>query len=91
MSGYEDVHKLFRGLDADSAEFQQYSALIKKAVIDSNVVAQGKALEAVFCFVDNAAVAPKIAAELIDGIVEKCLNSTKTTTKVRAPSLPSRC
>jgi hypothetical protein len=82
VSGYEDSLKLFRGLDSDSAEFNQYTPLIKKMVIDSNVVAQGKALDAVLCYVETAAAAPKIAAEVMDGIVEKCLNSTKTTTKV---------
>ncbi len=82
VSGYEDAHKLFRGLDSDAAEFSGYAGLLKKVVIDSNVVAQGKGLEMVLCYLENANGANKVAPELLDGLVEKCINSTKTTTKV---------
>ena len=58
--GYEEATKLFRRIDDEkSSEYSKYAGLVKKFVIDSNALAQEKALEAILAFVENAAVAGK--------------------------------
>ena len=60
MAGYEECVKLFTTLDDEkSPEFSKYLGLVKKFVIDSNAVAQEKALDAVLAYVENAHVAGK--------------------------------
>lgn len=54
---------------------------IKKFVVDSNAVAQEKGLEAALAFVENATVAGKIVAEVMNGIVSKCIAAPKAKTK----------
>lgn len=82
VAGYEEAKKLFISLDDEkSPEFAKYQGLIKKLVVDSNAVAQEKALEAVLAYVENAHVAGRICAEVISGIVTKCLNASKAKTK----------
>ncbi|KAH3877159.1 hypothetical protein DPMN_001016, partial [Dreissena polymorpha] len=82
LAGYEESLKLFQTIDDDkSPEFSKFAPLIRKYVVDSNAVAQEKALEAVIAFVENAAVAAKIAHEVITGVVQKCLSSPKTKTR----------
>ncbi|XP_060608176.1 cytoskeleton-associated protein 5-A-like, partial [Ruditapes philippinarum] len=80
-TGYEEAVKLFRTLDEKSPEFSKFAPLIKKFVTDSNAVAQEKALDAVIAFVENAAVAPKIAHEVVSSVVAKCLSASKQKTK----------
>ena len=88
VSGYEDAAKMFRMLDSpDAAEYKEYGNLIKKFVTDGNVVAQGKGVEAALEFVNNAAVAPKYAADIVDGIVDKCLNASKTSIKDKSEEI----
>ncbi|XP_029636093.1 cytoskeleton-associated protein 5 isoform X2 [Octopus sinensis] len=82
VSGYEEATKLFNSLTDDkNPEFSKYQGLIKKFVVDSNVVAQEKGLEAVLAYVENAQVATRVCAEVIGGIVAKCFNVNKTKTK----------
>ncbi|KAL4225289.1 Cytoskeleton associated protein 5 [Mactra antiquata] len=82
LAGYEEAIKLFKTQgDEKSPEFLKFAPLIKKFVTDSNAVAQEKGLEAVIAFVENAAVAPKIAHEVISGVVTKCLSASKQKTK----------
>lgn len=58
--GYEEATKHFRRIDDEkSSEYSKYTGLVKKFVIDSNALAQEKALEATLAFVENAAVAGK--------------------------------
>lgn len=58
--GYEEATKHFRRIDDEkSSEYSKYAGLVKKFVIDSNALAQEKALEATLAFVKNAAVAGK--------------------------------
>ena len=58
--GYEEATKHFRRIDDEkSSEYSKYAGLVKKFVIDSNALAQEKALEAALAFVENAAVAGK--------------------------------
>jgi len=59
FAGYEECIKLFRTLDDKSPEFSKFAPLVRKFVVDSNAVAQEKALEAVIIFVETAAVATK--------------------------------
>ena len=60
MAGYEEATKLFgRQGDERSPEFPKYLGLVKKMVIDSNAIAQEKALDAVLAYVENAHVAGK--------------------------------
>ena len=58
--GFEELTKLFKRIDDEkSPQFGPYIGLMKKFVIDSNVFAQEKALEATLAFVEFAAAAPK--------------------------------
>lgn len=82
VAGYEEATKLFNSQDDEkSPEFAKFQGLIKKFVVDSNAVAQEKALEAVLAYVENAHVASRICSEVISGIVTKCLNASKARTK----------
>ena len=58
--GYEEATKLFRRIDDEaSPEYSKYTALVKKFVVDSNQIAQEKAVEATLAFVECAAAASK--------------------------------
>lgn len=60
VAGYEEATKLFNSQDDEkSPEFAKFQGLIKKFVVDSNAVAQEKALEAVLAYVENAHVASR--------------------------------
>ena len=63
--------------DEKSPEFQKYVGLVRKFVVESNAISHEKAMEATLVYVENAAMAGKIAAELVSGIVTKCLNSPR--------------
>lgn len=55
VTGYEELIKLFNlQTDEKSPEFSKYLGLVKKFVVDSNVVAQEKGLEATLIFVENS-------------------------------------
>lgn len=82
MHGYEECVKTFQCIDDEkSPEWNKYMGFIKKFVVDSNAVAQEKGLEATLAFVENAAVAGKIVAEVMNGIVSKCIAAPKAKTK----------
>lgn len=82
LAGYEEVTKTFQQqADPKAAEFQRYAGLIKKFVTDSNAVAQEKALDAALAFVENAGVAPRICADVVNGVIAKCLGAPKQKTK----------
>jgi cytoskeleton-associated protein 5 len=80
VQGYEEVHKLFRQQDSEkSPEFSKFVGLVKGFVTDSNAVAQDKGLDVAIEFVENAAIANKICADVIAGVVTKCLNARPKT------------
>lgn len=82
LSGYEEVTKTFnQQTDPKSVEFQRYAGLMKKFVTDTNAVAQEKALDAVLAFVENAGVAPRICADVISGVIAKCLGAPRQKTR----------
>ncbi|CAG0924320.1 unnamed protein product, partial [Notodromas monacha] len=82
LNGYEAATKLFNQIDDEkSPQWNVYSSLIKKFVVDSNAVAQEKGLEAVLTFVENAKIASKNPSEVIAGVVAKCLGAPKAKTK----------
>ncbi|KAL6427051.1 hypothetical protein ACFW04_009317 [Cataglyphis niger] len=82
LHGYEECVKTFQCIDDEkSPEWNKYMGFIKKFVVDSNAAAQEKGLEATLAFVENAAVAGKIVAEVMNGIVSKCIAAPKTKTK----------
>lgn len=57
MHGYEEAAKVFRQIDDEkSPEFNKFIGLVQKFVVDSNVVAQEKGLEAALAFIENCAV-----------------------------------
>lgn len=58
--GYEEVTKLFKRIDDEnSPEYSKYTGLVRKFPVESNAVAQEKALEATLAFTELAAVAGK--------------------------------
>ncbi|KAK6191581.1 hypothetical protein SNE40_003232 [Patella caerulea] len=84
LAGYEEATKLFQRLEEKSPEFNKFNGLIRKFVIDSNAVAQEKALDAVIVYVQTAHVAGRSCADVVSGIVTKCLNASKQKTKDKA-------
>ena len=60
VEGYEECIKLFSLCDdPKNPIYLNYLGLVKKFVVDSNQVAQDKALEAVLAFVENVPAASK--------------------------------
>ena len=58
--GYEEVTKLFKKIDDEnSPEYGKYVGLVRKFPVESNAVAQEKALEATLAFTEYAAAAGK--------------------------------
>lgn len=57
MAGYEESVKLFNKLDEKSPEFNKFLGVLKKICVDTNAIAQEKALDAVLAFVNNAHIA----------------------------------
>ncbi|XP_063697103.1 protein mini spindles isoform X2 [Culicoides brevitarsis] len=82
VDGYEEAAKLFRTIDDEKApEWNKYLGLVKKFVVDTNVMAQEKGLEATLIFVENCGNAGKTVGEVISGIILKCMGSPKAKTK----------
>uniref|UniRef100_A0A1B0CAC3 Putative microtubule-associated protein n=1 Tax=Lutzomyia longipalpis TaxID=7200 RepID=A0A1B0CAC3_LUTLO len=82
VSGYEDATKLFREFDDEkSPEWNKFVGLVKKFVVDSNVMAQEKGLEATLAFVENCGFAGRTVGEVMSGIVSKCIGAPKAKTK----------
>ncbi|XP_065911273.1 cytoskeleton-associated protein 5-like isoform X2 [Dysidea avara] len=78
--GYEEAIKLFKRLDGEnSPEYSKYVGLLKKFVTESNAIAQEKAVETTLVFVEHAACAAKVCADVVTGIVTKCLNARAKT------------
>ena len=58
LLGYEEAAKLFRRIDDEkSSEYQKYLGMMKKFVVETNAMAQEKALDAVLAFVESASIA----------------------------------
>jgi len=58
--GYEEATKLFRRIDDEnSSEYGKYLGLVRKFPVESNAMAQEKALEATLAFTECASVAGK--------------------------------
>ncbi|XP_036150006.1 protein mini spindles [Monomorium pharaonis] len=82
LHGYEECVKTFQCIDDEkSPEWNKYIGFIKKFVVDSNAAAQEKGLEATLAFVENSAAAGKIVADVMNGIVSKCIAAPKAKTK----------
>ncbi len=81
QSGYDDAVKLFNQWDGDEAGWKKYNGIVKKFVTDTNAIAQEKGLEAALAYIENCDAAPKCAADVADGLVNKCLGAPKTKTK----------
>ena len=81
MNGYEEATKQFRTWDEDDPRWKSYLGLAKKMVTDTNAVAQEKGLECCLAFAENCKAATKTAAEVVDGLVAKCVAAPKTKTK----------
>ncbi|XP_045035689.1 cytoskeleton-associated protein 5 [Daphnia magna] len=81
VHGYEAALKLFGQWEEKSPEWNKFTFLMKKIVIDSNAVAQEKGLETVLCFVENSAQASKTVGDVMSGLIAKCLGAPKARTK----------
>eukprot|EP00095_Tigriopus_kingsejongensis_P001503 maker-scaffold1086_size63525-snap-gene-0.14 protein:Tk01503 transcript:maker-scaffold1086_size63525-snap-gene-0.14-mRNA-1 annotation:"microtubule associated protein" len=81
MSGYEECVKTFQQWDNDDPNWKKFAPIIKKFVIDSNVIAQEKGLQATLVFVQNSDLAPRQADSIVDGLVTKCIGAPKAKTK----------
>lgn len=56
---------MFGQLDEKAPEWNKFSGIVKKFVIDSNAVAQEKGLEATLVFVENSATAGRFVEIII--------------------------
>lgn len=82
LDGYEEVIKIFRGIDDEkSPEWNKYLGLMKKFVIDSHAMAQERGLEATLIFVENAGNAGKTVGDVMSGLVNKCFSAPKAKIK----------
>lgn len=61
VSGYEGAIQLFRQLDKGDPEWNKFTSIVKKFVVDNNAVAQEKGLEATLIFVENSVTAERFA------------------------------
>lgn len=82
LDGYEELIKIFRGIDDEKApEWNKYVGLVKKFVIDSHAMAQERGLEATLIFVENAGNAGKTVSDVVSGLVTKCFSAPKAKVK----------
>lgn len=82
LDGYEEVIKIFRGIDDEKApEWNKYLGLVKKFVIDSHAMAQERGLEATLIYVENSANAGKTVNDVMSGLVTKCFSTPKAKIK----------
>ncbi|XP_008189868.1 protein mini spindles isoform X2 [Acyrthosiphon pisum] len=81
ISGYEEAIKLFGQLDEKAPEWNKFTGIVKKFVIDSNAVAQEKGLEATLVFVENSATAGRTVGDVMTGLITKCYGAPKAKTK----------
>lgn len=82
LHGYEEAIKIFREIDDEkSPEWNRFAFLIKKFVVDAHAMAQERGLEATLIFVENSAAAGKVVADVMSGIVQKCIAAQKTKTR----------
>ncbi|KAI2800151.1 hypothetical protein BLOT_014064, partial [Blomia tropicalis] len=89
VSGYEELAQLFPTFE--DKEFNKYSPLVKKFVIDSNAAALEKGLAAILPFVDYCPNAGKYVESIVAGLVTKCLNSSRAKTKELAQEIVLMC
>ncbi|XP_067937770.1 cytoskeleton-associated protein 5-like isoform X2 [Watersipora subatra] len=87
VAGYEEALKLFLSLDEKSPEFTKYLGVLKKICVDTNAIAQEKALDTVLAFVENAHVAGRSCGEVMTALVTKCLNASRAKTKEKAKEI----
>ncbi|KAJ3412335.1 Microtubule-associated protein, microtubule dynamics during spindle orientation [Chytridiales sp. JEL 0842] len=84
QGAYEELTKLFKTLplDADN-EYKKWQDYLKKMVTDANLVAQEAGVGAVLAYAENAPSGAKTRNVIAPMVVEKCLGSTRTGTKLK--------
>ncbi|PVU87154.1 hypothetical protein BB559_006193 [Furculomyces boomerangus] len=89
VQAYTEAEKIFATLDPDteSSTFDTYEPLLKKIVIDSNVAAQESGIGAVIKWVDNSPNPTRSRDDVVGGVVEKCLGSTRASIKSKGLEL----
>ena len=85
--GYEEAAKVFITWDEEDPKWAAYLGLARRMVTDSNAVAQEKGLECCLVLAEYCEAAPRIAAEVVEGLVTKCVAAPKTRTKELATKL----
>ncbi|XP_050528781.1 protein mini spindles-like isoform X2 [Daktulosphaira vitifoliae] len=81
ISGYEEAIKVFGQLDEKSLEWNKFTGIIRKIVVDSNAVAQEKGLEATLVFVENSGTAGRTVGDVMTGLITKCFGAPRSKTK----------
>lgn len=88
VHGYEETIKIFRQIDDEkSPEWNRFVFLLKKFVVDAHAMAQERGLEATLICAENCSAAGKVAAEVLSGVVQKCIAAQKTKTRELAVQL----
>lgn len=92
VSAYDELTKLFQRID-DDKEWGKYAGWVRKFPADSNAAAQEKALEVTLLFLENAVVnqAGRIVAEVMAGVVGKCVTAPKARSKELALNIALMC
>jgi len=72
---YEELAGLFlRAEDDNDPIFNKHSAVIRKILVDSNVMAQEKGLAAVLEWVTRTPLALKAVSPICEGLIDKCIS-----------------
>ncbi|CAG7828433.1 unnamed protein product [Allacma fusca] len=92
VAGYEELIKLFKRIDDEkSPEWSKYASIVRKLPMDSNAAALEKGLEAAFLFMENSSIASKLVAEVMSGVVAKCIIAAKARSKELASEISLMC
>ena len=85
VGAYEELAKKFKVSDPDDdSAYRPYLDSLKPMVVDSNAVAQDTGLSTVLAFLQYAPHPERTLSLVVPGLIEKCLGSTRTSTKQKA-------
>ncbi|XP_021953812.1 protein mini spindles isoform X2 [Folsomia candida] len=92
VSAYDELTKTFQRID-DDKEWGKYGGWVRKFPTDSNAAAQEKALEVTLLYLANAGLpqAGRIVAEIMSGVVAKCITASKAKSKELAMDIALMC
>ncbi|CAL8111536.1 unnamed protein product [Orchesella dallaii] len=92
VSAYDELIKIFQKIYEDKhPDWSKYGHWIRKFPTDSNAAAQEKGLEVTLLYLQRAGCAGKIVAEVMSGVVSKCITASKVKTKELSAEIVMTC